>query len=263
MESRQSLLISWHIGGDIDSISSSRRDVSVSHKLMILILIFTKDCHTFHTHVISNMNLRVCVESVDGGGRRVLCWRCRIPFEARILVRVSVKVKGKVVPVLFFSTEQHTRKAYWGCGGIASRILDLGTRWWAISFTPRPLYHQWKSLWYPLDRRLGGPQSRSGRGGEEKNSQLSIKYILRRACLYRLHCFYFWKYEEELKSNLNIAINSHNHVVDGCTTDMLCPPPAWGTSARRPVGLMGNMTSANSQDGRPLGSMHERGVSSV
>jgi hypothetical protein len=23
----------------------------------------------------------------------------------------------------------------------------------------------------PLDRRLGGPQSRSGRGGEEKNSQ--------------------------------------------------------------------------------------------
>jgi hypothetical protein len=31
--------------------------------------------------------------------------------------------------------------------------------------------HQGKSPWYPLDRRLGGPQSRSGRGGEEKNSQ--------------------------------------------------------------------------------------------
>jgi hypothetical protein len=28
-----------------------------------------------------------------------------------------------------------------------------------------------KSSWYPLDKRLGGPQSRSGRGGEEKNSQ--------------------------------------------------------------------------------------------
>jgi hypothetical protein len=25
--------------------------------------------------------------------------------------------------------------------------------------------------WNPLDRRLGGPQSRSGRGGEDKNSQ--------------------------------------------------------------------------------------------
>jgi hypothetical protein len=28
-----------------------------------------------------------------------------------------------------------------------------------------------KSPWYPVDRRLGGPQSRSGRGGEEKNSK--------------------------------------------------------------------------------------------
>jgi hypothetical protein len=25
--------------------------------------------------------------------------------------------------------------------------------------------------WYPLHRRLGGPQSQSGRGGDEKNSQ--------------------------------------------------------------------------------------------
>jgi hypothetical protein len=28
-----------------------------------------------------------------------------------------------------------------------------------------------KSPWYSLDRRLGGPQSRSGRGGVEKNIQ--------------------------------------------------------------------------------------------
>jgi hypothetical protein len=57
-------------------------------------------------------------------------------------------------------------------GGIAPRILNLGTRWtWVASFTPRPLYTQGKSPWYPLDRSLGGPQSRSGRGGEEKNSQ--------------------------------------------------------------------------------------------
>jgi hypothetical protein len=39
-----------------------------------------------------------------------------------------------------------------------------------VSFTPRPLYPQGKSPWYPLERRLGGPQSRSGHdGGEEKN----------------------------------------------------------------------------------------------
>jgi hypothetical protein len=36
---------------------------------------------------------------------------------------------------------------------------------------PRPLCPQEKSPFYPLDRRLGGPQSRSGRGGEEKSFQ--------------------------------------------------------------------------------------------
>jgi hypothetical protein len=60
-------------------------------------------------------------------------------------------------------------KAYWGSGGIMPNI-DLGTRWrWMVSFMPRPLYPQGKNL---LDRRLGGPQSRSERGSEKKNSQL-------------------------------------------------------------------------------------------
>jgi hypothetical protein len=36
----------------------------------------------------------------------------------------------------------------------------------------RPLYPQGKSLWYLLDGKVGGLQSRFGRGGEEKNSQL-------------------------------------------------------------------------------------------
>jgi hypothetical protein len=63
-------------------------------------------------------------------------------------------------------------KAYWGSEGIAPRILDLRTRWRrVVSFTPRPLYRQGKSPWYPLDRRLVGFQSRSGRGGEKRNSQ--------------------------------------------------------------------------------------------
>jgi hypothetical protein len=35
----------------------------------------------------------------------------------------------------------------------------------------RALYPQGKSLWYPLDRSLCAPQSRSGHGDEEKNSQ--------------------------------------------------------------------------------------------
>jgi hypothetical protein len=69
-------------------------------------------------------------------------------------------------------TEHHAMKAYWESEGTAPRILDLATRWrWVVSFVPQPLYPQGKSPWYPLDRRLGGPQSRSGRGGDEKNSQ--------------------------------------------------------------------------------------------
>jgi hypothetical protein len=40
-----------------------------------------------------------------------------------------------------------------------------------VIFTPRPLYPHGNSPWYLLGRRLGGLQSRSGSGGEEKNSQ--------------------------------------------------------------------------------------------
>jgi hypothetical protein len=52
----------------------------------------------------------------------------------------------------------------------SSTILDLGTRWRrVVSFTPRPLYPRGNRPRYPLYRRLGGPQSRSERHGEEKN----------------------------------------------------------------------------------------------
>jgi hypothetical protein len=41
-----------------------------------------------------------------------------------------------------------------------SCFLDLGTSWrWVISFTPLPLNPRGKSHQYPLDRRLGVPQS--------------------------------------------------------------------------------------------------------
>jgi hypothetical protein len=70
------------------------------------------------------------------------------------------------VKLLLCLTEHHAMKTYGGSGDIAPRILDLGTRRrWVVSFTPRPLYPQRKSPRYPLDTRLGGPPSRSGRGG--------------------------------------------------------------------------------------------------
>jgi hypothetical protein len=80
--------------------------------------------------------------------------------------------KVKKVKFSLCLTKHHAMKAYCGSGGIAPRILDLGTRCrWVVSFTPRPLYLKGKSRWYPLNRRLGGPQSRSGCSGEEKNFQ--------------------------------------------------------------------------------------------
>jgi hypothetical protein len=57
----------------------------------------------------------------------------------------------------------------WGSGCIDPSFLDLGTSWKLVfSFTPEPLYPRGKSFLYPLNRRLGGPQSRSGRHAEEK-----------------------------------------------------------------------------------------------
>jgi hypothetical protein len=77
--------------------------------------------------------------------------------------------KGKVVPALKKSTKPCRRM---GRSELQLHaFFDLGTRWrWVVSFTPRPLYPRGKRPWYPLSRRLGGPQSRSGRGGVEKNS---------------------------------------------------------------------------------------------
>jgi len=41
----------------------------------------------------------------------------------------------------------HAMKTYWESGGIAPRILNLGTRWrWSDSFTLRSLYPRRKNL---------------------------------------------------------------------------------------------------------------------
>jgi hypothetical protein len=74
-----------------------------------------------------------------------------------------------------YDPKHHAMVTYLGSGGIAPRILNLGIRWRrVVSFIPRPLYPQGKISRYPLDRRLGGPQSRSGHGGEETNSRLPL-----------------------------------------------------------------------------------------
>jgi hypothetical protein len=63
---------------------------------------------------------------------------------------------------------KHHARRRWGSGCIDPRFLDLVTSWrWVVSFTPRPVYPWGKSPLYPLERRLGGPQSQFGRRGEE------------------------------------------------------------------------------------------------
>jgi hypothetical protein len=60
-------------------------------------------------------------------------------------------------------------KAYGGSGYIDPPFLDLGPSWESVvSFKPLSLYPRGKSPRYPLDGRLGGPQSRSRRHGEVK-----------------------------------------------------------------------------------------------
>jgi hypothetical protein len=67
-------------------------------------------------------------------------------------------------------------------------------------------YSQGKSHCYPLDMSLGGPQSRSGCGGEDKNSQLSpgIEPLnpdrpAHSPALYRLSCHGSWLYRWSLE----------------------------------------------------------------
>jgi hypothetical protein len=56
--------------------------------------------------------------------------------------------------------------------------LDGGE--WSVSRPDR--FTKGNNRRYPLDRRLGGPQSQAGRGGEEKNSQplpgIEIRFLL-------------------------------------------------------------------------------------
>jgi hypothetical protein len=85
----------------------------------------------------------------------------------KILNPKGVKVKVKF-PLCLNSAPRH--EGILGEWRYSSTHSDLDIRWrWVVIFTPRPLYPQGKVPWYPLDRRLGGPQSRSGGGDEEKN----------------------------------------------------------------------------------------------
>jgi hypothetical protein len=51
-----------------------------------------------------------------------------------------------------------------------STFVSFDIRWkWVLSFSIRSLYPSEEALWYPLDRRFGGPRNRFVQNGETKN----------------------------------------------------------------------------------------------
>jgi hypothetical protein len=83
--------------------------------------------------------------------------------------RLNTQAQVKINLSLCLTNYALRHEDVWGSGCIDPCFLDLGTSWrWVVSFTPWPLYSRGKSPRYPLDRRLGGPQSRSERHREVK-----------------------------------------------------------------------------------------------
>jgi hypothetical protein len=59
--------------------------------------------------------------------------------------------------------EAHGGERRYSSYSYLTSALDGGE--WSASHPSRALYPQGKDPWYPLDRRLGGPQSQSGHRG--------------------------------------------------------------------------------------------------
>jgi hypothetical protein len=131
-------------------------------------------------------------------------------------------------------------KSYWGSGGIVPRIIDLGTIWRSVvSFTPGRFTPRERAPWYPLDRKMGGLQSRSGRCGEEKNSQplqglespmkpvkfsphihiFPLRYDLLSTELYRHSIEKLWSSYDNVKVKFSLYLTKRRGTVLGCDLD--------------------------------------------
>jgi hypothetical protein len=106
--------------------------------------------------------------------QKVPTWHKRMEGQTDI----TYQVKSEVAPVL--NTLSTTPWKHMGEWRYSSTILDLRTRWrLSGQLHARPLYPWGKRPRYQLDRRLGGPQSRSGRCGEDKILLLKQPHSLR------------------------------------------------------------------------------------
>jgi hypothetical protein len=115
-------------------------------------------------------------------------------------------------------------KAYRRCGGIALRILNLGTRWRSVdSLTSRPLYPYKKSPQNSLDK-LGGPQKRSGLFQEKFLARAEIRTAYRPThslvniltMLFRLPSWDFVRYAHRTQY-LSMKHGVTHHTATRCT----------------------------------------------
>jgi hypothetical protein len=139
----------------------------------------------------------------------------------------------------------------------SSIILDPGTRWrWVVGFTPRPLYPRGESPGYPLDRKLGGPQNRSGRCGEKILSLpgLELQNLggpARSQSLYQLRHYYYYYYycdvhavgQQSTVRRLFTAVAMQRN--NGSDQRFLCGPfRYWRHSNSRGIGEVFSLWSA-------------------
>jgi hypothetical protein len=138
------------------------------------------------------------------GGASYVPYEISVPtqlcFSWKIINLYSVAVRPcKVKLSLCLSNWALCHEGIWGSGYIDPHFLNLSTSWkWVVSF---PLYLLGKGLWYPLDRRLGGPQSQSGWHGEEKILDPTRAQTLtpgHPACSLSL----YWRYPDSLGKTL-------------------------------------------------------------
>ena len=93
------------------------------------------------------------------GGRQVCPPQHLLLSNVTSAVATTYLLKCTLVQALRLCT---CRTAHRGSRGIALPFHEHGTRRvWEVSVTPRPLFTPGKTR-YPLYRRLGGPQGRSG-----------------------------------------------------------------------------------------------------
>jgi hypothetical protein len=85
-------------------------------------------------------------------------------------------------------TKHHALKAYCGSGGIAPRILDVGTRWrWVVSFTPGPLYPQEKSPRYITLKFPGNALWRDTRVSSDFDRNFLPDNVVNAPCIFSSH----------------------------------------------------------------------------